>query len=150
MKDMSQATRVLFVDFDGCLHPLSTGLTSGGAPVKTPHFGWLPALAEALRGHDDVGLVVHSTWRYEYDVDELRGLLGSLGQRVIGATPRGPRLDSILWWTNLSQCTDYRILDDDASEFPSPPPPQLILCCPSTGVAAPAVLAALKKWLDEP
>lgn len=147
--DMKQVTRVLFVDFDGCLHPLSTGVASSESPLHTPHFGWLPALAELLHGHEDVAIVVHSTWRYMYDVEELRGLLGSLGTRVVGVTPRGPRFDSVLWWVNLSRCESYRILDDDAGEFPDPPPPELILCCPLTGVTAPAVHAALKRWLDE-
>lgn len=44
---------------------------------------------------------------------------------------------------------DHRILDDDAGEFPSPAPPELILCNPATGVAAPGVLAALRNWLEE-
>ena len=146
---MKQVTRVLFVDFDGCLHPLSTGVASGESSLSTPHFGWLPALTELLHGHEDVAIVIHSTWRYMYDVEELRELLGSLGSRVVGVTPRGPRFDSILWWVYLSRCKNYRIIDDDAGEFPDPPPPELILCCPLTGVSAPPVRASLKRWLDE-
>ena len=62
----------------------------------------------------------------------------------------GPRLDSILWWLHMNpQFGSYRILDDDVREFPTPPPPELILCDPKTGVAAPAVLAAIRQWLEE-
>ena len=94
-------------------------------------------------------IVVHSTWRYMHDVDELKLLLGALGPQVVGATPRGPRYESIEWWLQMNPSfADHRILDDDASEFPTPPPPELILCNPTTGVAASDVLAALRAWLE--
>ena len=93
-----------------------------------------------------MAIVVHSTWRYTHDVDELKLLLGALGPKVVGATPRGPRYESIQWWLQMNPSfADHRILDDDASEFPTPPPPNLILCNPTTGVAAPVVLAALRR-----
>ena len=132
--------RILFADFDGVLHPtLAAGADpSGDALVSTKHFGWVPALEGALRGHPDVRVVVHSTWRYRYDLEELRGVLGSLAPRVIASTRSDlPRYDSILDWLQLNpRCTDFRILDDDANEFPSPMPSELIICNPLTGVGS--------------
>lgn len=144
--------RVVFLDFDGVLHP--AGLPPYDEPpasfVSTGFFGWLPALVQVLRPHPDVAIVVHSTWRYTHDVDELRLLLGTLRPRVVGATPRGPRYESIEWWLHANPLfVSHRILDDDAREFPTPPPPELILCDPTTGVAAPGVLAKLRIWLEE-
>lgn len=147
------AKRVLLCDFDGVLHPtLGRGDAPAGGPlVATPHFGWIPALAGALRGHDDVALVVHSTWRHDYD-DELREVLGVLGSRLIGATSRSlQRYESILaWLVEYPVYASYRILDDDPSEFPVPLPAELILRDPASGVAAPAVLKALRAWVDGP
>lgn len=148
----TECARALFLDFDGVLHPktLETDIEEDEIAVGTALFGWLPALVSVLRTHPDVSLVVHSTWRYTHDIDELRGVLGVLGSRVVGATPRGPRLDSILWWLHMNpQFGSYRILDDDAGEFPTPPPRELILCDPRTGVAAPEALAAIRRWLEE-
>ena len=142
----AESARALFLDFDGVLHPttIRADIEVDEIVVGTGLFGWLPALVSVLRAHPDVSLVVHSTWRYTHDIDELRGVLGLLGSRVVGATPRGPRLESILWWLHQNpQFGSYRILDDDSREFPQPPPPELILCDPRTGVAAPAVLAAI-------
>lgn len=148
----AKSARALFIDFDGVLHPLvPTPLEEPSAPlVSTGHFGWLPTLVEVLRKHSDVAIVVHSTWRYTHDVEELRLLLGALGPRVVGATPKGPRFESIQWWLHMNpQFVNHRILDDDAREFPTPPPPELVLCDPRTGVTAPTVLAALRNWLEE-
>ena len=147
----SPGTRVLFLDFDGVLHSMAVkgNNPSKGPVIGTGLFDWLPSLADALGGHEDVDIVVHSTWRYAYSLDELREMLGSLKNRVVGATPRGPRLESILWWLSLSPTyTDYRILDDDPKEFPDPQPTELILCNPLTGVAAPEVLETLRVWLQ--
>lgn len=74
--------RLVFLDFDGVLHPVepaSLGLTQ---------FCWLHILSQLLVGHDDVRLIVHSTWRYEYKDAELRAFLGPLGNRW--ASPRFP------------------------------------------------------------
>ena len=148
MTTTSQKTRVLFLDFDGVLHPTTDFDNSSDAVVATPLFGWLPVLVAALKGYPDVGIVVHSTWRYTHDVDELRELLGPLGVRFLGATPRGPRYESILWWLHLNPTyTAHRILDDAAREFPTPAPAQLIVCHPHRGVSDPAVLAQLAEWL---
>lgn len=148
----SKAPRILFIDVDGCLHPDTKGIPLIGPSISTPHFGWLPHLIGALRGHDDVGVVVHSTWRLEYNLAELREVLGVLGGRVVDATARGlSRYESIVGWLEEHPtCRSFRILDDQASEFPLPAPAELVLCDPSSGVSAPAVLQALKAWLDEP
>jgi hypothetical protein len=141
----------LFLDFDGVLSPTTVeDSADAGEPVHTALFGWLPVLVAVLKPHPDVALVIHSTWRYTHDLDELRELLGSLGGRVVGATPRGPRYESILWWRHMNPAfTDFRILDDDAKEFPSPAPAELILCNPRTGVAGQEVLASLRGWLEQ-
>ena len=149
---LTESSRALFLDFDGVLHPttIEADIEADEIVVGTGLFGWLPALVSALRTQPDVSVVVHSTWRYTHDIDELRDVLGVLGSRVVGATPRGPRFESIQWWLHMNpQFGSYRMLDDDAREFPTPPPPELILCDPRTGVAAPAVLAAIRKWLEE-
>jgi hypothetical protein len=140
---------VLFLDIDGVLHP---GPARRGqerqAALTVTHFGWLPVLVNVLRPHEDVGVVVHSTWRHDYDEDELREFLPGLAGRFLGAVPAGERYPSIMSWLEANpDVRDYRILDDDASMFPHPHPDQLILCDPDTGVTGDAVLIALRKWL---
>ena len=140
--------RILFLDFDGVLHPTLDDVDGEDQPIATSLFGWLPLLASVLQPYPNVGVVVHSTWRYNHDLAELRELLGPLGERFLGATPLGPRYESILWWLHLNPAfTSHRILDDNAREFPNPPPAELIVCHPLRGVAEPAVLARLQQWL---
>lgn len=133
--------RALFLDFDGVLHP--TPLSDADQPLRL-----LPHLRDALLGKN-VALVVHSTWRYAYRPRELRELLATAGVPVLGATPYGPRYESILSWLDINpQVTDHRILDDDASEFPTPPPMELILCDPADGLLTAGVLNQLACWLE--
>jgi hypothetical protein len=149
-KARTDGTRALFIDFDGVLHPTTTGLdVSNAAIVRTPLFGWLPVLAQALKPHPDVALVISSTWRYTHSLEELRDMLDDLGPRVIGATPRGARYESILAWLSLNpNVVSHRILDDDPREFPNPAPAELILSRGSTGISAPDVLQVLTAWLE--
>lgn len=144
--------KVLFIDFDGVLHPSVLSRFDGPpAPhIGTELFGWLPALAGALRSHPDVAVVVHSIWRYTHDLDGLHDLLGALGNRVIGTTPRGAPLESVLGWLDMNpRFASYRILGADPTDFPIPLPSELILCDPRAGVSAPAVLAAIRQLLEE-
>lgn len=141
--------RVLFLDFDGVLHPaLDEDEVLPPGLVPCTHFGWLPHLEQLLRPHPDVRVVVHSSWRYTHNAEELALLLGPLGKRFVGATPRAPRWESVNWFLHLNkQVKDFRILDDGASQFPNPPPPQLVLCDPHHGVSDPLVLQRLGRWL---
>lgn len=118
--------------------------------VNVSHFGWLPILDRMLRPHSDVDIVVHSSWREVYNEAELRDMLPEMGDRIVGVTSPGlERYESILrWLQDHSEYLSFRILDDDESEFPSPPPEELILCEPSEGLTGAAVQAKLKAWLD--
>lgn len=105
--------RLLFIDFDGVLH-------STCAELDNSYFCWLPELEKLLSKFPDVKLVVHSTWRYEYHNEELRELLGPLGDRFIGSAPRGPREQAIqmVLQANKGKVTDYLVLDDAPADFP--------------------------------
>lgn len=143
--------RVLFIDFDGVVSPGPTAVPGATAvPVHARHFEWVSVLAKLLEPHADVGVVVHSSWRAHYDDDELSELLAELKCRMLGATPRHmSRYPSILTWLAAEQTgLLYRILDDDPTEFPSPPPPELILCDPATGLSGARVLSNLGGWLQ--
>lgn len=104
--------RLLFVDFDGVLHPAN-------AETQAERFCWLPLLEELLATHKDVAVVVHSTWRYEYRDEELRALLGKVGELFAGGAPRGPReqaIESVLQ-ANKGRVNSYLVLDDAPNEF---------------------------------
>jgi hypothetical protein len=134
--------RVIFLDFDGVLSPV------GGDAAVLP-FVWLPILEQLLTPWPDVMLAVHSTWRYLYRPNELGELLGSLGSRFIGAAPRGPRAESILWFLQLNPViTSYLVLDDAPSEFPADFPGSLVICEPLRGISAPEVQAQIETWLE--
>jgi HAD domain in Swiss Army Knife RNA repair proteins len=144
------ARRVLFLDFDGVLHP--TVIVGESHRMKeviaVGHFGWLPALESLLRPHPDVAVVVHSTWRHTHDDEELRRLLGPVGERIVGSTPPGSRYEGIKQWLHANPTyTSHRILNDDPTEFPQPLPVELIVCNPEVGVTGGEVAASLRRWL---
>ena len=104
--------RLIFLDFDGVLHPLDAHLP------EAERFCWLPVLDSLLADHPDVHLVVHSTWRYEYTDHELRELLGPLGKRFAGSAPRAPREQAIEMVLQANRQIQHHLaLDDDAQEF---------------------------------
>jgi len=138
--------RVLFLDVDGVLHP------GPNVPTRLTHMCWLPELEQVLSRHPDVAVVVHSTWRYRYELAEFRSLLGtSFGARVIDFVPAGERYFGICQWLaqHRRPGLTYRILDDEAGEFPTPAPAELIVCDTRRGVDDPVVRALLHQWLGE-
>jgi len=77
---------ILFLDFDGVLHPLFT------RPELPPEESWpfcyLPRLAAVLRDYPSVEIVISSTWRLQRDLEQLREPFpDDLRPRVIGTTP---------------------------------------------------------------
>ncbi len=134
--------RLMFIDFDGVLHPVENANLQGG------HFCWLPILVKMLEHYDDVRVVVHSSWRYEYTDQELRELLGPLGGALIGSAPRMRRehaIESVLL-ANKTLLTSHLVLDDDAREFTSSKL-NLVLCQPHLGLSDVKVQTAVESWL---
>jgi HAD domain in Swiss Army Knife RNA repair proteins len=137
------SSRVLLLDFDGVLHP-GPGIVS-----PLPLWCWLPDLTRLLAPYPDVHIVVHSTWRLEYGVDELRMLLEGIGERVIDSTPPGGRLESIeRWLEGRRDVKSYCILDDNESDFFDPLPAELILCPPARGISDKRAQQQLLAWLS--
>lgn len=139
--------RVLFCGFDGVLHAQrATSVPFGVRPARL--FEWLDVLEALLAPHDDAFVVVHSRWRSEWTDSELAMPLQRLGSRFLGSVPKGPRYASILQWLERNRSvSSYRILDDEAKEFPHPPPAQLVLCHPDTGIYDRRVRQQVREWL---
>lgn len=69
--------KIIFLDFDGVLHPDGVGL-----------FSRLPLLESFLSRMPEAEIVVSSTWREDHTLDELRQFFSpELRQRISGVTP---------------------------------------------------------------
>ena len=147
--------RVLFLDFDGVLHPASAAMRFTLAkPLQRSVqqawlFRWAWILDELLAAHAEVGLVVHSNWRYLAADEDLRGFLGPLSRRFIGSTPLGPRWEGIAQVVQDNHLRDYRILDPVPAAFP-PGTVELIACDPEVGLKDHKVQAQVDAWLRAP
>ena len=122
----SHQRRIISLDFDGVLHPTA----EGAQRIAVTHFGWLPILERLLASHPQVFLLIHSTWRHKYDLNELRLLMGAvLGPRVVAAAPAGDQrwLAIQAWLATQTQVLDLLILDDAPSEFPKSMPFTLVV-----------------------
>lgn len=145
--------RILFIEFDGVLHPASS--VSRFAPGRSFKrsvqeawlFRWAWILDELIAPHPDVGIIAHSNWRLIAPDDELRGVLGPLARRYIGSTPHLQRWPSILQVVQENQLRDFRILDPLPEAFPSDIK-ELIVCDPEAGLKDLKVHARLEAWLD--
>ena len=136
-------TRLLFLEFDGVLHP-----ARDGADISQ-HFLWLDILVQLLAPWPDVGLVVRSTWRYIHTPAKLRALLGLLGPRFVCRVPRGPRQKAIEWFLHLIPCfTNYLTVDDAPNEFTASAGERLLVCHLSAGISEPWVQAQIRARLN--
>jgi hypothetical protein len=139
--------KVLFCDLDGVLHP--TGAVSFLADRTISAIGafcWLNVLRDTLKDFPDVALVLHSTWRLEWETDqELKAQLPPwLAERVLETTPRSivSRFASIQAYCAQKSIEQYVIIDDEPDAFP-PGLPELITCHPKAGLSDPDIEAAL-------
>lgn len=150
--------RVLFLDFDGVLHPLGLDLQEGrsvrGKPVARPtsvtEFCWLPLLARLLAAHRDVRLVVHSSWRRSNSAQELRTFLGPLADRFAGATDNMLSKSRSIeaWLQDHPSVVSYRVLDDALQESDGGQlVGSLIRCDSGLGLSEATVQAQLRAWL---
>lgn len=141
---------VLFLDFDGVLHPLWTPapfndwqleVTFGPTPYAGPFFLHASALDSVLSPFlEHMEIVVSSTWGKDRTLEELRRLLpASIAARVVDAvhhhlpptTETRSRLEEISWYLqNIRphQGSLWLALDDDDSGWPEAMRLQLVHC----------------------
>lgn len=167
--------RLLFLDFDGVLHPPDAihhnEHESGGTRIAGDRlFRHAPRLYALLEDHPDVAVVVSSDWRLSQSLEELKVRLGELGGRVIGTTSYtalSGMAEYSLKVTGLTrywQCErlashfgidDWRLLDDHVevvfgSERAKPEMMRrVIFCDPIMGLDTWITVGRLEKWLAD-
>jgi hypothetical protein len=133
--------KVLFLDFDGVLHPTSH---------RSVLFSQMNLLEEAL-GNEVCQIVISSSWRFHMDLATLRGkfsnnmqerILGVTGDPYIGSYARFHEINA---YAQEQGIDDWRALDDSFWEFPKGCD-QLIRCNPNTGMSS-AEVNLVKSWL---
>ena len=138
--------KMLFLDFDGVLHPSSLG--------ADPLFSKASLLSMAL--YDiDVPIVISSSWRFTHSLKELKEKLPSeIAKKVVDVTGaavigKHPRYNEILNYLSVQKgAIDWRALDDSYWEFPSLCA-QLIRCNSNTGINIREV-NAVTDWIIKP
>lgn len=144
--------RVLFLDFDGVLHPFGEpALDEDFRLIENPNlFAWLPVLDQLLAYYPHVRIIVSSDWRRLCDDETLVRLLGPLGGRFIGVveTWGGTRAEEILEEARRRCLTHWLAIDDHSSvEAASRRDSRFVACAPDTGVGAARVQAELQRKL---
>ena len=120
----------LYLDFDGVLHR---------HPPTAGFFEHMPLFEAFLRATPTVHVVVSSSWRAQFFLEDLQEFFeADLRERIQGVTPRLPgvrRQAEIEQHLAATAYTgQYLVLDDAASEFdPSWPP--LVLCDATQGLS---------------
>ncbi len=135
---------LLFLDFDGVLHPASDHATAA--------FSRTHLLEEALAGLE-ARLVVSSSWRFHYSLAAIRSRLpAAVASRVIGTTGEphfgefARHREILAWVADARDPAPWRALDDSAFEFPKGCH-ELILCDPSTGLDE-QLAGVVRDWLE--
>jgi hypothetical protein len=153
--------RILYLDFDGVLHPEDVWRRPGwGAFVANPPghrlFEHATLLAEILAPYPDLRIVLSTSWVRVYNsVSKVaRRLPDTLRARVVGATwhremhtelfqamPRGVQV-----WGDVRRRLPeaWMALDDDDVGWPAVCRDHLVQTDPVLGISAPLVLAQLQ------
>lgn len=159
---------ILFLDFDGVLHPDAVYLTRRGdieLRAEGELFMWSSLLIDALTNHPDIWIVLSTSWARNLGYDLARKALPpALRSRVIGATwhsgmGRGwpdrilwdvqTRYDQIATYLNrLPDPVPWLAVDDDGEGWPDCQRERLVLTDSMQGLSAPRALDELMNRLE--
>ena len=156
---------ILFLDFDGVLHPDAAFRTKRGIELRGEGelFMWVPILEKLLAECPQIKIVLSTSWVRQLNFRRAKKRLPeSVQDRVIGATyhsstESGP--DAAPWmertrWQQIAgyvarhKVQDWIALDDDDAGWPDDQRHRLLYCDPQTGLAGlvyDATVAALRE-----
>lgn len=154
---------ILFLDIDGVMHGVDSVkieyTPSGITYVGKNQFQHLPLLGDILNRCPDVSVVISSSWRHIYSLEDLQGFFGAWGGRVIGTTHSVDVRDS-LPANRFQECravaellgaARWLMVDDQpsivwGSQVPSPELLRKVVHCDSVlGLASPLVVEEIVK-----
>lgn len=153
--DMQPRIVLLFLDFDGVLHPYAPW--PHDEKVRAGYFQHLPRLENVLRDFSGVRVVVSSDWRRHHRLEDLRlffsedlrhRVIGTTSQESISAETSGSRqlqVEEYLRNHNLIG-TPWIAIDDTSSNY-FPQEERLVLCADMFGEQEEAVLRILLQRL---
>lgn len=145
----------LYLDFDGCLHsrPLMGGDT---------WFCWADRLAELVAPHEDLKIVLATSWAVR-PIEKVKSLLPSaVAEKVIGSTYEHTDLPGDEFYQKFSRFqqilidvharglapSDWVSLDDDARDWPAEFAANLVHCHPHYGLSDEGSYADLRAKLS--
>ena len=151
---------ILFLDFDGVLHPDAVYLEKRGPVLRAPGelFMWAGLLEEALAPHPDVKIVLSTSWvRFRSFSRTLKALPPGLRSRVIGATWHSrtdpeewrelSRYQQIRRYLSRTSPTEWLALDDDDEAWGKHDRYRLILTDSELGISKQDTMAELQDQL---
>jgi len=119
--------KYIFLDIDGVMNSYNSFMTNYRLKGKESwdiedETGWDPHaittldfLMQKVKG---VQVVVHSTWRETYRLDELKKMFAKVGLAIDDVTTPGNKARSLREYVTGKSITDYVILDDMDMEDP--------------------------------
>ncbi|GAA5176183.1 hypothetical protein GCM10025771_10240 [Niveibacterium umoris] len=161
---------ILFLDFDGVLHPDDVRLRGRTPYLAVPGelFMWAPRLETVLAAAPQVRLVLSTSWVRHLGYSRARQALPfSLQERVIGATwhsallggrPRGDvcdwdflsRYEQIEHYVRRAALDRWVAVDDAVEGWPSAAQQHLVAAHPERGLGDDETLERLAKLLGRP
>lgn len=158
---------ILFLDFDGVLHPARAVMDQHGPELAGDGslFMWADSLAELLAEHPHVQIVLSTSWVRHLPFEQVRDFLPvSLRRRVTGSTWHcilhdpaysqnlpmtywhdSSRYQQVRRWVRLHRLRKWVAIDDDAHCWDEPA--HLVQTDPETGLSDTAVVARLSDLL---
>jgi hypothetical protein len=168
LKPMTNESAILFVDFDGVLHP---DAVYASGPKKSPNIKLQAAghrlfentefLESALMDYPHVAIVLSTTWCLHYGFEYAKGqLTPSLQSRVLGTTfdPKYPHFWRMPHWSRYDQILSdvsgrrpaaWLAVDDDPLGWPEIEQYSLVLTTPELGLACITTQAEFRRRLAE-
>lgn len=157
-------SRLLYLDFDGPLHPAAVFDRPGiGLHLQAPGhqlFEHAPILDELLSPYVEIEIVLSTTWVAARSIEFARDQLPEgLRSRVIGSTYTVDNLKYFDAWPRGRQVTSdvlirkpgkWLAIDDDDSGWPSSARRRLVLVDKHAGIGTPIAEAAIRqklRWL---
>lgn len=159
-QDRPGKDKILFLDFDGVLHPASVYLVGKVPMLKCDDpalslFCWAPLLEQALTPYPHIKIVLSTTWAKVFGHGVAKYYLpASLRERVIAGTERFQRNrytrgQEIKTWAEKYGYYQWIAIDDDVYDWPRLLEDKLIACDEELGLSEKATYEALVKKLLE-